>query len=301
MKSFKFLFTSATLALFLTANSYAESIYTGGPKGAYFNDLCPEIQKPLAPELFKHTCVNTQGAVDNISKVRDSLTDIGIAQNDTYLEFGDGLYSHKTGIFECVYGVTKNPDLVDMSLVPTRAKIALPSENSGMAETFNIIQEMDPHFKEMQNTTNYDSVTAGVQSVINGESDVFMFTQLPDPNNDLFKEIHEAGLSFIPVASRAILQAEKNGESYYKAAPVQVVPQGLFAKLKKEEVPMLNTICTEVVYVTGMAADVPNAKDQQAMIDLLAQTKAPTSGGWEDMLSSFKTIETDAFLEKFKF
>jgi len=285
--------------LLLMEWSRADEIHTGGKTGSYFNEICPAVQESIAKEYFKFPCKPSAGSGANIENTTANPKAVGFSQNDVKLSARTNLHSVKSGIFECFYGVTMDESIKSMLDVSDRLPMALPSVTSGSAISFRLMQEQEPELAKLRNITNFDSADAAVNAVIAGEAAMAFFAQLPNPSNELLAKINKAAMFYVPIVTRTLVKAEIDGEKLYTPMEVSVVPAGILSAAMGRKGPTVETLCTEILFLTGKPETegvVP--EDQQALISRLAEVKMPKTGKWADISASAKSISFDRLLNK---
>ena len=297
---------TATAMVLLTglSTAMAESVHTGSEKGSYYNVFCPQVQAAIKKEYFNHSCATSKGTADNIEKVRANPTDIGIGQLDLLADVEDLQIIDADVGMECMYAVTKDSSITSLSGLSGRIPLVLPGAGSGSEQSFKRLQSLDEGLASLRNVSNAASAYEAVQKVVSDEAAMAFFVQFPDTRNEVFKLINENKLSFVPVINRNILRQEVNGTRLYEALEVNVTPQGLLSKLKREDAPSIQTSCTKIALFTGKSDGLEgNAKtDQDAMIAALGSTQRPEKDGWKDMFDNVKTMgqgAIDDVLKKF--
>jgi hypothetical protein len=266
--------------------AHAEHINTGGERGAYKKDFCPQLSKALKKSKFHYQCVSSHGSRENIERVIKAPKEIGFSQLDVYAlqsgaEGGGALSVIRSDLGrECLFVVTKNKNLHsldDIGALGGKLRFILPSEKSGHASTFAYLQKTDPNgLGQVKNVERVESVDAALDKVLKGGGDTAtLFVQFPDPDNARFKQVWRGGGHFVPVISREILGQQIGGEKVYYAQETEIATATLTKKRK-----MLTTACTPLVLFTGTPeavakaarANADKAKAEQA--DLIKTIKA---------------------------
>lgn len=286
-----------TLVLVLALHpAQAQRIHAGAVSGSYTNDFCPKVAEAVQREYFRHECVTSQGTSDNLRRVLGDPTSIGIGQLDVLADFIEANPGQLTVVdpgigLECLFTVAR-PDrnMTRLTALSPETAMALPPEQSGSSASFRYLMSLEPDLSALR-IRHHDDALDAVQSVIDGVSDIAFFVQAANIDNPVFKAINEAGLSFIPVISQAILRREAAGIQVYEPLEVAVT-RTLFGFGPPRRIV---TTCTPVVLFTGNPALFPagsNARtDQETLVRILTTVEQPDIS---DGMSFFPgTVEPD--------
>jgi hypothetical protein len=135
--------------------SRAQSINTGGEKGAYHTLFCPPLPAALSNEYFQsYKCTPSRGTLENIDRVLKNPTSLGFVQLDVYAdeatkrpeEFKKLTVIRGDIACEGLWMVTKNPALNNYGHIlalSRRIPFVLPAQASGSAATFAFLQAND--------------------------------------------------------------------------------------------------------------------------------------------------------------
>lgn len=294
--------TLLTLTLALSSPGYAESIHSGSEAGSYFGSFCPQIEASIGQAYFEHSCVPSGGTLDNVEKVLGNPSDIGMGQWDVIAQLPSEQLDQLEIVdpnfgLECMYAVTGDDSITSLSNVSKRIPMAIPSEKSGSAGSFNFLTTLDEGLGSLRNVSNHASALDAVNSVVSGESAMAFFVQFPDTGNDVFKAVNKGKLSFIPVINRKILKQEVAGIKLYEPSEVNVTPKGFLASVTGKPAPTIATTCTKIVLFTGKSG-LPQ-EDLTELVERLQAVERPTKGKWADVFNNVKTLGEET-LAKYK-
>lgn len=293
---------SLAIALATSAfTAHAQSINAGSASGSYTNTFCPQVQDALKTEYFNMSCAESKGTGDNVGRVLQKPTDVGIGQMDLLAAQPEDVLAKLTIVnpglgLECLYAVTADPSIESLSGISKRTPLALPSETSGSALTFKALQGLDENLAGLRNVKNYGDSLEAVNAVVSGDAAMAFFVQFPDKDNEVFKVANKNKLSFIPMISRKILRQEAGGIKLYEPSTVNVTPQGLLSIIKGGDQPSITTTCTNIVLFTGTSDGLTgDAKDdQEALISALGKTQKPQGKKWAGIFDNVKAMSADA-------
>jgi hypothetical protein len=269
-------FASAALA----EDSRAQSINTGGEKGAYHTLFCPPLPAALSNEYFQsYKCTPSKGTLENIDRVLKNPTSLSFVQLDVYAneaskrpeEFKKLTVIRSDIACEGLWMVTKNPALNNyghiLALSP-RIPFVLPAQASGSAATFAFLQtnDLDGLGRVPQSNIRYaaDATAALNEAASSTNGAVAFFVQFADPENANIKLIVEKGLTVIPVASRQILHLKLNDRNIYQLQTFTLKSAGLFVKAAEA-----TTVCAPVAIITGSLEAFGNERDKDDQRDLI--------------------------------
>ena len=299
-----------TVAVMTAAPVQAQKIHAGSASGSYTNDFCPQVQEALKAEYFDHQCATSQGSGDNVEKVLATPTDVGLGQFDVVAAAVDqnpgklAVVNPGVGL-ECLYAVTTDPNVTNLSGLSARMPVALPPEKSGSTGTFQFLQSLDEGLAQLRNVTYYDSAKAAVDAVISNKAALAFFVQFANTKNEVFQAINDAKLTFVPVINRAILRREVAGQRVYQPQEVVVTPAGLLGRLTGKEPEKIVTTCMPVVLFTGDPSSMPEGtarQDQEDVLKQLAKVQPPSQGDWKDILNNTIAIgknKLDELMQQF--
>ncbi len=286
----------------------AAQIHSGGPKGAYFGQFCPALQKVLKKAQFDYRCAQSRGSLENIQRVRDNPTDIGFSQFDVFaLESAKSGYARplvavRTDVArECLFLVTNDKTLTSFGSVSGNAyklHFIMPPRGSGSAATFDFLRHVDPEGIGLaQNVTYATSVEDAIRQTLKAsDNTVTLFVQFPDPDNFRFKLVDELGGHFVPVIDRSLLRQQIGGEKVYYAEDTEVIDSKLWKKGQK-----LITACTPLVIFTGSPEQFPAGQARLDQEDLIRTIKAaprddlrPKKGFFKRLWARTKSLSAEA-------
>jgi len=279
----------------------AAQIHTGGKTGSYFSAFGPKLEALLSKSFFDYQVVTSAGSGENIEKVAQNPTDIGLAQGDVLAyrlseqpDLAQKLTVIRTDVaFECLFAVSGpqySDRLTNWGEVLTfarRLRIATASENSGPAVTLRFLQTIyDP--LQQARIQFMDSTDAAIESVIRSQSDVAFFVQFADPSNPRFERINDNDLHYVPVVGRAMLRQRVGGDQrVYLPQEVKVQSAGI---LSFSGVKTVTTACTPLAYITGNPELLPAGSterlDLEEMIQLVRSAELDTLRPDEDWFQS---------------
>ncbi|WP_170294711.1 TAXI family TRAP transporter solute-binding subunit [Roseospira navarrensis] len=312
-------FTGAAMAAALVVGPAlaANPIYTGGQSGSYFGSFGPLLLDVLKKEFFDYELKTSAGSGENIEQVLSNPQAIGMTQTDVlaFKSAQNPAIADKISIIrndvtnECLYAVTTeaNQDrLTNWGAVAgyaRRVRFALGPQDSGSAQTFQLLQSFDERLAEASKVSYLDSTDAAIDAVINGQADVAFFVQFPDPSNARFERLNDAKMVFVPVVDRNILrQRFADGERAYVPLEVKVTSAGL---LNWQGVEKIVTACTPLAYITGNPDMLPEGSterlDQEEMIKIVREVPVselqPQAGWFQSMLDDLAQVSEQG-LEK---
>lgn len=287
--------------------AHAQSlIHAGSPTGSYTNDFCPQVEKAIRKEFFEHTCTTSQGSADNVEQVLANPKNIGIGQFDVVAAAADenpgriSLVNPGIGL-ECLYAVTRDAGIENLSGLSPRMPVALPPERSGSAATFKYLQSLDDSLAQMRNITYHAGAMDAVKAVIDGNAAMAFFVQFPNTANPVFQAINDAGLHFVPVVNRQILRRDVSGIQVYQPQEVVVTPAGLMDRLAGRDPKKVITTCMPVVLFTGdpsqFAEGSDEAQDQVDLLKQLANTTTPDTGDWTNIFRNAVSVSRERMQE----
>jgi hypothetical protein len=264
----------------LAEDSRAQSINTGGEKGAYHTLFCPPLPAALSNEYFQsYKCTPSKGTLENIDRVLKNPTSLGFVQLDIYAneaskrqeEFKKLTVIRSDIACEGLWMVTKNPALTNYGHIlalSRRITFVLPAQASGSAATFAFLQmnDRDGLGRVPEANIHYaadaTAVLNKVASSTNGA--VGFFVQFADPDNANIRLIVEKGLTVIPVASRQILHLKLNDRNIYQLQTFTLKPGGLFVRAMEAI-----TVCTPVAVIAETPEAFSNERDKDDQRDLI--------------------------------
>lgn len=301
-------FTLLLLIFLALPVALGQRIHAGSETGSYTNDFCPQVERALRAEFFEHTCTTSQGSSENIERVQQNPHDVGIGQFDVVAEAADNnpntfaFVNPGIGV-ECLYAVTREANIENLSGLSPRMPVALPGEQSGSTTTFRFLQTLDESLASMRNVSYYESAIEAVRAVVNGDAALAFFVQFPNTDNPVFQTINNNNLSFVPVVNRQILRREVGGQNVYQPQEVVVTPGGFFGFGSPTTV---LTTCMPMVLFTGDPELFEEGSvERQDQVDLLAQlaeTQAPTTGNWTNIFRNAVDVSQEriqSFLDGF--
>ncbi len=301
------------LPLILTAMStpaLALDIFTGEPKGAYFNDFCPPIKEAGVSNQLEFNCQSSNGTLDNIDRVAKTPSAFGLAQYDLFASiFGS---ANKADLYtpvrddigkECLFLVTKNKLMRNYGDVASSApylNFILPPANSGHTGSFRFLQSIDADgLGKATKITNAVSTEDAITATLADPDAVTMLVQFPNPDSPLYKLVTANGGKFIPLISKNILAQTQGGRKIYTAEETQVTNPKWNESGQK-----LVTACTPIILFTGKTdaiTDETVKTDHQKAITTLTAMEADDLRPKKDWFSSIwngtkaasaKTVET---------
>jgi hypothetical protein len=264
----------------LAEDSRAQSINTGGEKGAYHTEFCPPLPAALSNEYFQsYKCTPSKGTLENIDRVLKNPTSLGFVQLDIYAneaskrpeEFKKLTVVRSDIACEGLWMVTKNPALNNYGHVlalSRRIPFVLPAQASGSAATFAFLQANDRdglgRVPEANIRYAADATAVLNEAAYSTAGAVGFFVQFADPENANIKLIVEKGLTVIPVASRQILHLMLNDRKIYQLQTFTLRLGGLFVRATEA-----TTVCTPVGIITGTPEAFGNERDKDDQRDLI--------------------------------
>jgi hypothetical protein len=293
----KLLVWLATVLWLGVCSAQAQRIYAGTSSGSYTLDICPKVAEAVQREYFSHRCVASQGSGDNLRRVLGDPTSIGLGQLDVLAGFIETNPGQLTVIdpeigFECLFAVARPASGISrLDELSPRTSVALPPEQSGSSDSFRFLQRMHRNLSALRTIRHHDSALDAVRAVT--DDDIAFFVQAPNIDNPVFRAINDAGLSFIPVISRAILKREAAGISVYEPHEVGVTPTlfGFGPPLR------VVTTCTPVVVFTGNPALFPigsdTRADQETLVRTLTVIDQPDTAGWQSIFRNMAEVGQD--------
>lgn len=298
--------TTALVFFAISTTAHADKIYAGSATGAYTNTFCPLVQDALKTEYFEYACAATKGTGENVELVLANPTHVGIGQLNIMATLEQSklaklkIVAPNVG-FECLYGVTSDPQITSLSAISKRAPAALPSAKSGSTLTFEQLQALDDNLSSLRNITHYEDAMTALQAVASGDAVITSFVQFADTSNPTFQFANENGMTFIPMINRKILRQKANGIQLFEPKEVSVEPQGLISFVKREAPPTITTSCTQVVFFTGVSDGLAGVEkeDQDLIAATLEKVQPPSGGKWDDIFANVRNLTGDA-LEKIK-
>jgi hypothetical protein len=289
----------ATILLLSLCPAQAQRIYAGAVSGSYTIDICPKVAEAVQREYFRHQCVASQGTGDNLRRVLGEPTSIGLGQLDVLAGFIEANPGQLTVIdpkigFECLFAVARPASGISrLEGLSPRTSVALPPEQSGSSDSFRFLQRLNRSLSALRAIRYHDSVLDAVRAVAEGEGDIAFFVQAPNIDNPVFQAINDAGLSFVPVISRPILNREAAGISVYEPREVGVTPT-LFGFGPPRRVV---TTCTPVVVFTGNPGLFPvgsdTRADQETLVKTLTVIEQPDTAGWRSIFRNMVEVSQD--------
>lgn len=268
------------LTLASMGSAEAGKIYTGGARGSYNGDFCPQLSSELAKAKFSYNCTPTLGSTENLEKVRQSPTDIGYSQFDVLtLESAKTQSAQPYQVIrtdvarECLFMVTKNRNIAnfgEVALQADRLHFILPPQGSGSAETFDYLRRIDPYgLGRASDITYADTTDLALKQALQNDDSVSLFVQFPDPDNDRFKMVAKEQGVFIPVIDRNILRQQVGDQKIYFAEETEVRN----AKFWKKGEAVI-TACTPMVIFTGNPDLNANNEEKIDQTDLIKTIQA---------------------------
>jgi len=272
---------SLTGALFIAGvnTSSAQSIFTGGKTGAYYGVLCPALADGLRNEGFTPTCQETNGTLDNITKVLADPTSVAFVQGDAYANWAAANPSDAKKLItirddlasESVYFVSRNVKTFgDVVRIITRAKFVLPPQTSGAAQTWENLKTVLPQVftkVDASQLTYTGSAAQAVDLALASDNTIALFVQLPDPSNTIFKTVIDKKGNFIPLVARALLAEQVNGHNVYTLETRPVSPAGILKGAVE-----VTTIATPIAIITQPTDAIPANGNARVNHDDLIKT-----------------------------
>jgi hypothetical protein len=287
--------TAVGLSLALSSAVSAGKIHTGGARGAYNGDFCPQLSSELAKAKFDFKCTPSLGSNANLASVKDNPQDIGFSQFDVYTLTASQQAVPAYEIIrsdmarECLFMVTKNKNLSNYGDVVANAeklKFILPPEGTGSASTFNYLRQIDPEGLGKATDISYAATTdSALKSTLADadENTVTLFVQFPDPSNDRFKMINKDNGFFVPVIDRNILRQQVGNDKIYFAQETEVSNPKLWKQGES-----VVTACTPMVVFTGNPELLPAGDEQLDHKDLISTARAIPSNALRPQQGFFK-------------
>jgi hypothetical protein len=285
-------FATALLLLAVSAMpALGQNIFTGGKSGAYFGTLCPALTDTLRNEGFTPTCVETAGSLDNIKRVLAEPGSVAMVQTDAFANWAAAnpeeakkLVTIRADLAsEGIYLVSRNlREFGDVVRLVTRVKFVLPPQASGAAQTFENFKKVLPNvFTRIEpgQITYAESAAKAIDIALSADNTVALFVQLPDPTNATFKTVIEKKGNFIPIAARALVNQQINGQAVYALETRPVTEAGLLKNAIE-----VTTLSTPIMLITQSPETLP------------AGTNARTNH--EDLIKLIRTTPKEKLLPK---
>src|SRR5690606_32399748 len=174
---------------------------------------------------------------------------------------------------QCLFAVTKRRDLQsfgDLSGRSTELNFHLPPQQSGSADTFAILQQIDPTGLGKASIVKHEaSPDDAIRSALSEENGVAFFVDFPDPDAPRFALVRELGGHYVPIIDREILRQQIGGQKIYFAQETQVANADWLTTARK-----VDTACTPVVLFTGAPEKIADPEARKDHEDLIATIKA---------------------------
>jgi hypothetical protein len=290
-----------------------KAIHTGSQGGAYNSTFCPPLPSVLDKAFFSgYRCNPSGGTIDNINKVVANPSDVGFVQLDVLAlqmqekpDLAKQIAIIRSDIAcEGMWMVTKNPALKsygDVLGYARRIPFVLPSQGSGSAASFKLLQSNDPEGLGRATNIKHVNDTAAVINTVASATDnaVGFFVQFADPENANIKLMKERGLNVVPVVSREITKIKVKEQDLYQVQSFGLTSGGLFVSGEDKV-----TACTPVAVITGNpdAAKTPNDRDNQkdlirALADVPSSALLPQESRIAKLLTSARRVTGSALNE----
>lgn len=180
-------------ALATVAVASATTLHTGGQGKNYNGVIGPSLQKQASKQGINLTVVTSKGSVDNLNKVVGT-SDLGLAQANVVnpLIDSDPKYENigslgSVGV-ECAFPVVPVVDGRPAKLSSLAGEnIAAGRVGSGDRFSFNQLAEMNPELAALNAKPRGGLLYLG--KVANGYYGASFFFSIPDPKNELIKEV----------------------------------------------------------------------------------------------------------------
>lgn len=271
---------SFVIASFSASPAQAQRIHTGGEAGAYHRDFCPPLARELLGLGASYTCTPSSGTRDNMERVANAPRDFGYGQLDVFtlererLPNGASAFEivRQDDARECVFAVTRNPEIVTYGDLAARApqlRFSLPPQSSGSAGTFQYLRSLDANGLGRSRDPAFAADTDdAIRTALARADGVAFFVQFPDPDNDRFRMVRELGGHFVPVLDKSFISSVVGNSSVYIAQETRVTNRRLL-----ELGARVTTACTPLVLFTGNPERVRNTAERRAHSELINAVK----------------------------
>lgn len=279
----KQLITAAVFASALAvaaAQGLAGRINTDEEGGTYNDRFCPILADQLSRSDFSYSCEPSSGTAENIRRVMTDPSELGYGQLDVFAsklanadDAGALVPVRTDDVRQCLFAVTKRRDLQsfgDLSGRSTELNFHLPPQQSGSADTFAILQQIDPTGLGKASIVKHEaSPDDAIRSALSEENGVAFFVDFPDPDAPRFALVRELGGHYVPIIDREILRQQIGGQKIYFAQETQVANADWLTTARK-----VDTACTPVVLFTGAPEKIADPEARKDHEDLIATIKA---------------------------
>ena len=267
------IFTTATLALLglsSAVNANEIQINTGAETGAYYSSFCPVLKERLGKAGLNATCKTSNGTAENMSRVTADPKQLGYGQLDV-LALNSGttttpeayIYLRNDDVRECLFAVTRAKHITnfgELAINASKLRFFLPPMTSGSANTFRLLQQIDPYGIGQGTKIVHEANTEqAIRQALKTDNGVTLFVQFPDPDNEHFKLIKKLGGHIVPVIDRRILARKLGNKNIYYAQETQVEN----ARWLKTGTKIV-TACTPLILFTGLPQLISNKADRTA-------------------------------------
>lgn len=260
--------------------AFAERINTGEEAGTYHARFCPVLADQLARAEFAYTCEPSSGTAENIREVMASPAQLGYGQLDVFAhrlanaeDAGAVVAVRTDDVRQCLFAVSTRRDLQSFGELSARAaelSFHLPPQESGSADTFGILQQIDAAgLGKAAAVQHAASAEQAIREALSQENAVAFFVEFPDPDDSRFALVRELGGHYVPIIDREILRQHIGGHKVYFAQETQVSNADWLTTARK-----VVTACTPMVLFTGSPEKIADPKARQDHEDLIATVRA---------------------------
>jgi hypothetical protein len=182
----------------------------GGPKTGEYINIAKSLCDSLGP-LFSCTALETKGTVANKEHLEKGDVEFAVAKGNVADEWlKDPSFAAKFSVIrrigdESLFVFAKQETLAALgSWIGVRenaslVSVGLPGEKSGDAAVFNSLKSVPGSPLVDMETKTYANRMELVKAVKEGKVSLGFIGQVPNPENPLFKEINDSGLTIMGV------------------------------------------------------------------------------------------------------
>lgn len=278
---------------FAASVAFADKINTGDSTGVYHSVLCPLLKSQLDKAQLPYACTPSSGSRETLDRIAADPRQLGYAQFDVLAMgreqrgAGSVVIVRSDDMRECLFLATRNKQFSsygDVQAYAHELRFILPPKESGAAETFAFLQQIDPDGLGRAKSVTYAATAAdAVRQAMSAEDTLALFVQVPDTRTAPFQIVNEGDGQMIPVIDRNILRQQIGGQKVYFAEETEV-SRAAWVKSGKA----LVTACTPVAIVTGDPARVDGDKARQDHKDMIATVQKLKT---EDLLPKRSLID----------
>lgn len=273
--------------------SAQEVLKTGGKSGDYYQYFGPPLVKVLSRAWADVTIETSDGTPASMDYLLDHPLSFALAQGNVYADLiRDPKYQGKFKVLpakignEAVIGIMSEKmygrSHGSWGLIASHAKqvhFALAPVTSGPGRTFQELMTLDPTGLGQATRVDYlNSMDEAIKALADGQADVSLFVQFPNPQNVRFKAITAAHLHMVPVLSSAMkgLDIPGVGPAFALCTDAEVAADT-----------RINTACSPILAVTGASND--NADLDKVFREVKPEDFTPTESGFASLWKRMKT------------